>query len=149
MTRGKKIGLIAGTLILALIGIFVMLVLSTTYGLGVSNVKQGSLAYRMGIPDFLKDIPLHNPCREAVYTFEGRDGERVPFGEVHYGTSEQTAPIMTAYAAYLTSYACTIETRYSILRADNCAQSRFRSADIRIQNNDGACRLITISTIGD
>jgi hypothetical protein len=65
------------------------------------DVRQGTLAWHVALPGYLKAAPVPQACDEPRYSFHGIDGPRPQVAAVRFRTRLSSDDVHAAYAALL------------------------------------------------
>jgi len=115
-----------------------------------NNVRQGSLAYFVGVPAAMKDRPIIEACTAARYRWQGRDGESAPFIAVTYSSGARAEILVKAYENDLKSLSCKlISTDASgprTIAAFDCDGHEFVSANLAV-GSEAPCVSVELGLI--
>lgn len=117
----------------------------------VSDVRRGSLTYRIAAPASLKSVELVGECRAATARWKGRDGEGAPFSVVSYGSSLPSEDILDFYRATFTKQRCQPDLTINASESRNllamaCNHPDFVSVKV-VVGATGACKDVDVEFI--
>lgn len=137
------LGIVSGTLFVLWLAIGLLLMSAEGYGL-----TPGSFHYWIGIPRYVKDIPIIMPCDTPSYSYEAMDVSPGG-GTIEYNSYAPQAEIEAYYRRFLISKGCKITMSSIGLYGEVCANNDFQQMSVVVTTVEvkDQCTTITIDTI--
>lgn len=135
-------------LVFTLFGIVAVMISILAQFFEATDVQRWSLAYYIGVPDYIKSVAIVEECREPKFRWRGRDGESKPFTSMTYGSMHSAPDLLRLYTSEFEKQSCIAENGVSA-ETDiahmslHCSNENFVSIDIAVEKVEG-CKRVTI-----
>lgn len=148
MRRRYKIPLIISGIVFVPVALFFAFVIWFATGGGAVDATPGTFRYRIGIADYMKDIPIIAPCNTPVYSYEAMDVSPGS-GTIKYNSYASQAEIEAFYRRFLVAKGCAISGGGDGFWGGQCANNEFQQMTVVLSSKLAGqeCSLVTLYTL--